>query len=175
MRTDALLNKQRRLLNSAPIPSVAGAHSATASAAGMPIRRERAQPRESTAVVAQVRWAQAALSAVLGLRLPIDGVLDATTQMALRRFQESKQLATTGQPDRETLAALAQALGHSIPGAPEHRGMPAWFLWGATSASAAPPPAPRKPSPTASAAHDSTAADAPQSSAPLTSAHKELA
>ena len=75
-----------------------------------------------------VKWAQASLSVLLGLRLPLDGVLGATTQMAIRRFQTQSGLPQSGALDETTVLALAKAIGHPAPGmTAEHKVMPRWF------------------------------------------------
>ncbi len=93
-----------------------------------PQHPETAQPVAGHAPQQLVKWAQAALSVVLGLRLPLDGVLGGTTQAAVRRFQAHAGMAQTGALDPATVAALARAIGHAPPGqAPEHPLMPRWF------------------------------------------------
>ena len=54
----------------------------------------------------QVRRAQEALKAQGHDPGPIDGVMGARTQQALRDFQTSQQLNSTGQLDRETMEKL---------------------------------------------------------------------
>ena len=93
-----------------------------------PQHPETAQPSAGHASQQRVKWAQAALSVVLGLRLPLDGVLGGTTQAAVRRFQAQAGMAQTGALDSPTVAALAKAIGHAPPGqTPEHPLMPRWF------------------------------------------------
>ncbi|MSQ81615.1 MAG: hypothetical protein EXR77_01695 [Myxococcales bacterium] len=64
------------------------------------------------------RWVQAALMVVLGVKLPLHGVIDAQTRAALLRFQKTAGLATSGAVDGATLAALESAVGTPAP----HRG-----------------------------------------------------
>ncbi len=108
-----------------------------------PLHPEAAQPKAAHAPQQLVQWAQAALSVLLGLRLPLDGVLGATTQMALRRFQGQAGVSQTGTLDAPTVAALAKAIGHPPPGAAaEHRVMPRWFRLERQGARAKAPPQP---------------------------------
>jgi hypothetical protein len=100
-----------------------------------PLHPEQAQPpqthdpeRPGERQAQLVKWTQAALSVLLGLRLPLDGVLGATTQMAVRRFQTQAGVPQTGALDEATLQALSKAIGHPAPGMTgEHKLMPRWF------------------------------------------------
>jgi hypothetical protein len=56
-----------------------------------------------------VRWLQSALNRLQGLRLPVDGVMDAATRGALRRFQRDKGLPPDGIAGPETEQALREA------------------------------------------------------------------
>ena len=56
-----------------------------------------------------VRWAQSALNHVLGLRLPVQGVMDAATRSAIRSFQQRKGLPADGVLGPETERALSAA------------------------------------------------------------------
>ncbi|MGH8612932.1 MAG: peptidoglycan-binding domain-containing protein [Gammaproteobacteria bacterium] len=58
-----------------------------------------------------VRWVQSALNNVLGLRLPVRGIMDAATRSALRRFQEQHGLPVDGIAGPETKEALVRARG----------------------------------------------------------------
>ena len=53
-----------------------------------------------------VAWVQANLNDALGLRLPIDGVMNAPTRSAIRLFQERRGLVVNGRVGPETEAAL---------------------------------------------------------------------
>jgi len=56
-----------------------------------------------------IRWVQSSLNQVLGLRLPVDGVMDAETRNAVRRFQEQQGLPADGIAGPETEQALIKA------------------------------------------------------------------
>jgi hypothetical protein len=53
-----------------------------------------------------VAWVQTALNGFLGLRLPVNGVMNAPTRSAVRSFQERRGLPITGLLGPETQAAL---------------------------------------------------------------------
>lgn len=55
-----------------------------------------------------VRWVQSALNNVLGLRLAVDGIRNAATRSALRRFQEQQSLPVDGIAGPETKEALVR-------------------------------------------------------------------
>jgi len=59
---------------------------------------------------APVRWVQAALNQILGLRLAVDGLLGAQTRSAVRDFQGRQGLAVTGDVDAQTEQRLVTAL-----------------------------------------------------------------
>lgn len=61
------------------------------------------------------RWVQAALTVVLGVRLPLTGQLGDLTRKALLQFQKASGLATHGQIDDATLRALEAAVGLPAP------------------------------------------------------------
>lgn len=56
-----------------------------------------------------VRWVQSSLNQVLGLNLSVDGVMNAPTRSALRRFQEQQGLPVDGIAGPETERALIEA------------------------------------------------------------------
>jgi Uncharacterized protein conserved in bacteria (DUF2272)/Mannosyl-glycoprotein endo-beta-N-acetylglucosaminidase/Putative peptidoglycan binding domain len=56
-----------------------------------------------------VSWVQATLNDALGLRLPVDGVMNAPTRSAIRLFQKRRGLAINGRLSPETEAALRAA------------------------------------------------------------------
>lgn len=62
-----------------------------------------------------VRWVQSSLNQVLGLNLPVSGVMNAATRGALRRFQKQQGLPVDGIAGPETERALIEAKG-SQPG-----------------------------------------------------------
>jgi peptidoglycan hydrolase-like protein with peptidoglycan-binding domain len=61
-----------------------------------------------------IRWVQSSLNQLLGLTLPIDGIMTATTRNALRRFQAQQRLPPNGIAGPETEKALIDA---KVPGA----------------------------------------------------------
>lgn len=70
---------------------------------------------DATADNLQVRWAQAALMVLMGVRLPLDGRVGQQTRLVLLQFQKLAGLATHGRIDAHTLRALEQAIGVPAP------------------------------------------------------------
>jgi peptidoglycan hydrolase-like protein with peptidoglycan-binding domain len=66
-----------------------------------------------------VTWVQTTLNCTLGLRLPVDGVMNAPTRSAIRLFQERLGLAINGRLGPETESALREA--SRAPGPPGAR------------------------------------------------------
>lgn len=62
-----------------------------------------------------VRWVQAALTVLMGARLPLDGRLGQQTRVLLLQFQKQAGLATHGRLDAATLRALERAVGVAAP------------------------------------------------------------
>ena len=58
-----------------------------------------------------VRWFQSSLNRVLGLRLPVNGIIDAATRSGIRSFQEQRGLPTDGIAGPEVRRALIVAKG----------------------------------------------------------------
>ena len=118
MRLDVTSAKMRKRLvaelSAQPAGHGAQPNATHDSAASRP---EAVKPKVLHGEPRLVKWAQAALSVLLGLRLPLDGVLGATTQMAVRRFQAQAGLPQSGSLDEATVAGLAKAIGHPPPGA----------------------------------------------------------
>ncbi len=56
-----------------------------------------------------MRWVQSALNDVLGLRLPVDGIMDAATRSAVRSFQQREGLPVDGIVGPDTREALLRA------------------------------------------------------------------
>ncbi|SDW16223.1 peptidoglycan-binding domain-containing protein [Nitrosomonas communis] len=56
-----------------------------------------------------VRWVQSSLNQVLGLRLPVTGIMNAAMRSALRRFQQQRGLRVNGIAGSETRRALVEA------------------------------------------------------------------
>ena len=68
-----------------------------------------------------VRWVQSSLNLIMGLRLPVDGVMGPDTRSALRSFQERAGLPADGIVGPDTERALADARARQpreTPGAP---------------------------------------------------------
>ncbi len=127
MRLDVTSAKMRKRLV-AELSAQHAEHAKEPAPHDAPVHPEAMQPKPQHDPQRLVKWAQAALSVVLGLRLPLDGVLGGTTQMAVRRFQTQAGLPQTGALDETTVLALAKAVGHPAPGmSPEHKLMPRWF------------------------------------------------
>jgi hypothetical protein len=75
-----------------------------------------------------IRWVQSALNGVLGLRLPVNGVMGPETRSAVRSFQEREGLPVTGIVGPDIESALIAARSGKSPGAeatkPAVPGMP---------------------------------------------------
>ncbi|MGH7771447.1 MAG: peptidoglycan-binding domain-containing protein, partial [Candidatus Binatia bacterium] len=75
-----------------------------------------------------IRWVQSALNHVLGLRLPVNGVMGPETRSAVRSFQERGGLPVTGIVGPDIESALIAARGGKSHGAeatkPAEPGMP---------------------------------------------------
>lgn len=77
------------------------------------------EPREAPSEY--VRWVQSCLNQVMGLRLPLDGIMSAATRSAVRSFQERRGLPMTGLVGPETervLMEICAAAGPPTPGTP---------------------------------------------------------
>ncbi len=64
-----------------------------------------------------IRWVQSTLNRILGMRLPLDGVLTSATRSAIRSFQERENLPGTGIVGPDTERALIAARSGQSPGA----------------------------------------------------------
>ena len=86
---------------------------------------ERTCPQHGTEYI---RWVQNALNDVLGLRLPVNGIMGRETRSAVRSFQEREGLPVTGIVGPDIERALLAARGGKSPGAeatrPAATGMP---------------------------------------------------
>jgi V8-like Glu-specific endopeptidase len=75
-----------------------------------------------------IRWVQSALNDVLGLRLPVNGIMGPETRSAVRSFQQREGLPVTGIVGPDIESALIAARGGKSPGAgatkPAEPGMP---------------------------------------------------
>lgn len=58
-----------------------------------------------------IRWVQSSLNQILGLSLPVNGIMNTATRDALRRFQEQQGLTADGIAGPETEKALVDAKG----------------------------------------------------------------
>jgi peptidoglycan hydrolase-like protein with peptidoglycan-binding domain len=66
-----------------------------------------------------VRWLQSSLNQVLGLRLPVNGFIDAATRSAIRSFQEQHGLPSDGIAGPEVRRALIDVKSGTPTAAPE--------------------------------------------------------
>jgi N-acetyl-anhydromuramyl-L-alanine amidase AmpD len=66
-----------------------------------------------------VRWVQSSLNQVLGLRLPVNGLIDAATRSAIRSFQEQHGLPNDGIAGPEVRRALIEAKSGTPSTVPE--------------------------------------------------------
>jgi hypothetical protein len=64
-----------------------------------------------------IRWVQSALNDVLGLRLPVNGIMGLETRSAVRSFQQREGLPVTGIVGPDIESALIAARGGKSPGA----------------------------------------------------------
>ena len=64
-----------------------------------------------------IRWVQSTLNRVLGMKLPLNGVLTAATRSAIRSFQERAKLPVTGIVGPDTERALIAGSSGQSPGA----------------------------------------------------------
>ena len=71
------------------------------------------------------RWVQSSLNKILGLNLPVDGVIDVQTRSAIRSFQTKKGLPTDGVVGPPTERALTEALSQSSGAGAGSEGPPA--------------------------------------------------
>ena len=95
-------------------PAPAGAEptgTEPAPAGGPPTSPSAEPPAEGSEYV---RWVQDSLNRILGLRLPLDGIMGPETRSAIRSFQERQKLPVTGLvgPDTERTLMAATA---SVP------------------------------------------------------------
>ena len=66
-----------------------------------------------------IRWVQSSLNQVLDVTLPVDGIMNAATRNALRRFQEQQGLLVDGIAGPETERALIEARARQSGQTPE--------------------------------------------------------
>lgn len=111
------------------------------------------RPKPEDPAAKLTRWVQAALCALLGLKLPLTGVMDAATRAALLRFQREAGLAQTGAVDDATVRKLEAMVG--VP-APQAQTPPP--PWNAQQ----PRAAPTKPQPKQAKDDNATASSEPQ-------------
>ena len=97
----------------------------------------------------RVRWVQSSLNRILGLKLPINGVLGVETRSAIRSFQKKKGLPVDGLIGPPTERALTEATAGPIPDSGGAQ----------RSTSAPPPPAAAPPPADAGTAEPSAAAE----------------
>lgn len=73
------------------------------------------RPKRQDPLQRMARWVQAALAVVLGIKLPLTGVIDSATRAALLAFQKQHGLPPSGAVDSRTLEALENAVGVPAP------------------------------------------------------------
>jgi len=110
----------------APAPAGAEPKGAGAAPAGEPPSPPSAEP--SAEGSEHVRWVQDSLNRILGLRLPVNGIMGPEVRSAVRSFQERQGLRITGLVGPDTERALFAATSGQSPGAgatkPAEPGMP---------------------------------------------------
>lgn len=99
------------------------------------------RPRTVDPAQRLIRWVQAALITLLGVKLPLDGVMSANLRAALLAFQKKAGLSPSGAVDSETLRLLQDMVGLPAPAGTE-TAPPPW----AEAPRKAPEP-PQKPKP----------------------------
>ncbi len=120
------------------------------------------RPKAADPMQRLARWVQAALAVILGIKLPLTGVIDSATRAALMAFQKQNGLPQSGAVDSRTLEALENAVG--MP-APTKQPAPNWMEQER--------PRPQKPKTTGAAGSDEAkgqAAQGPEEQAPGTEA-----
>ncbi|MGH8035051.1 MAG: peptidoglycan-binding domain-containing protein, partial [Lysobacterales bacterium] len=100
-----------------PAPAGAEPKGAAPAPAGEPPTLS-AEPSEPSAEGSEhVRWVQDSLNRILGLRLPLDGIMGPEVRSAVRSFQERQGLPITGLVGPDTERALMAATSGQSPGA----------------------------------------------------------
>lgn len=102
------------------------------------------KPRTPDGALMMEKWLQAALNVVLGLKLPLDGLLKGETRLALMRFQKEAGLAAHGYLDEKTLRALEVWLGVTAPRDGRRGGLNRLWQEDRRPAAAQPPQPPNK-------------------------------
>jgi len=77
------------------------------------------RPRAVDPAQRLIRWVQAALVILLGIKLPLDGVMSANLRAALLAFQKKAGLSPSGAVDTETLRLLQDMVGLPAPAGTE--------------------------------------------------------
>jgi hypothetical protein len=103
-----------------------------------------------------VRWVQDSLDRILGLRLPVDGIMGPEVRSAVRSFQERQGLPITGLVGLDTERALIAASSGQLPGAGATKPEPAMREPPETAATPPEPgmTEPAEPGPTSDAEFD---------------------
>ena len=102
-----------------------------------------------------VRWVQSSLNQILGLRLPVDGIMDAATRSAVRSFQQREGLPVDGIVGPDTERALIAARSGKSPQASAPAPAEPGMMKPSEPGSTPPPPGmmePSEPAPTSPAA-----------------------
>ncbi len=95
------------------------------------------RPRATDPAQRLTRWVQAALITLLGIKLPLDGVMSTALRAALLAFQKKAGLTQSGAVDSDTLKLLQEMVGLPAPAGNE-TAPPPW-------ADAKPAEAPQQP------------------------------
>ncbi len=99
------------------------------------------RPRAVDPAQRLIRWVQAALITLLGIKLPLDGVMSTNLRAALLAFQKKAGLSPSGAVDSETLKLLQDMVGLPAPAGTETAPPP----WADAPRKAAEPPVKPKP------------------------------
>jgi hypothetical protein len=133
-----------------------GAAPAPAGGSPAPSSPEPPSAEPSAEGSEHVRWVQDSLNRILGLRLPVDGIMGPEVRSAVRSFQERQGLPITGLVGRDTERALIAASSGQLPGAGATKPEPAMREPPETAATPPEPgmTEPAEPGPTSDAEFD---------------------
>lgn len=126
-------------------PAKSAVKSMSYSASRAVVSPERFRPPSDDRHKVMEKWVQAALNVVLGVKLPIDGVIKGDTRAALMRFQKQVGLPGHGFIDEKTLAALEEAVGLRAPRDGTFQGLGRLWQEDRRKQTQPPPSPPKKP------------------------------
>ena len=138
MNATPALQRQRQAQMAAELAKAARTRVPSTARGALP--PDAFKPRLPDGAQMMEKWLQAALNVVLGLKLPLDGLLKGETRLALMRFQKEAGLAAHGYLDEKTLRALEVWLGVTAPRDGRRGGLSR--LWQEDRRPAASPPLP---------------------------------